>query len=144
MRTATLTTILTLLVACSPAVPATEAGADHQAFVTRYFDTFNRYDWTALSEMYAPTATFLDPSLGPVPVAQSREEFVRKYTELVATIRGLRDSVVAIHPSGPDRVIVEFVASGTTPDGAAFTLPIVTVFTLENGLITKDHTYYDQ
>lgn len=29
------------------------------------------------------------------------------------------------------------------PDNSKFTLPICTVFTIENGLITQDFTYYD-
>ena len=40
-------------------------------------------------------------------------------------------------------MIVEFVSTGTAPDGTKFELPIVSIFTIEEGMITKDWTYYD-
>lgn len=48
-----------------------------------------------------------------------------------------------MYPSGENHIIVEFVSSGTAPDNSKFELPICTIFTIENGLITKDFTYYD-
>lgn len=112
-------------------------------FVRTYFDTFNRHDWNALATMYSPRAAFKDPSLGTGIVKQSREEFVKKYTELSETFPDLKDTVVSIYPSGANTVIVEFVSSGTAPDGSHFELPICTIFEIENGQITKDFTYYD-
>ena len=40
-------------------------------------------------------------------------------------------------------MIVEFISTGTAEDGSQFELPICTIFTIENGKITKDFTYYD-
>ncbi|WP_262892331.1 hypothetical protein ACN9ML_07985 [Dyadobacter endophyticus] len=40
-------------------------------------------------------------------------------------------------------MIVEFISTGTAPDKSKFTLPICTIFTIENGNITQDFTYYD-
>ena len=142
------------IAACNPTPPgvpenaasrnaAQETKMDHQAFVTKYFDTFNKHDWTALSQMYAENAQFKDPSLGPNVVTQSRDAFVKKYTELSETFSDVKDEVVSIYPSGDNHVVVEFVSSGTAPDGSKFELPICTIFTIENGLITKDYTYYD-
>ena len=51
--------------------------------------------------------------------------------------------MVAVYPSGDKNVIVEFVSKGTLPDQSKFELPICTIFTIENGKITKDYTYFD-
>ncbi|WP_198412578.1 nuclear transport factor 2 family protein [Kaistella antarctica] len=51
--------------------------------------------------------------------------------------------MIQIYPSGNQHIIVEFISRGTAPDNTKFELPICTIFTIENGLITKDFTYYD-
>jgi ketosteroid isomerase-like protein len=55
----------------------------------------------------------------------------------------LKDEVKAVYPSGENHIIVEFISTGTAPDNSKFELPICTIFTIENGKITKDFTYYD-
>lgn len=55
----------------------------------------------------------------------------------------LKDEIKTIYVSGNNNVIVEFVSTGTAPDNSKFELPICTIFTIENGKITKDFTYYD-
>ncbi len=40
-------------------------------------------------------------------------------------------------------ITVESISTGTAADGSKFELPICTIFTIENGKITKDFTYYD-
>lgn len=129
-------------VSSSQSLP-TEHGMNSADFIRTYFDTFNRHDWDALASMYSPTATFKDPSLGVGLFKQSREDFVNKYRELSETFPDLKDTVVSIYPSGANTVIVEFVSTGTAPDGSQFELPICTIFEIEDGQITKDFTYYD-
>lgn len=96
-----------------------------------------------MAAMYAETAEFKDPSLGPGIVKQTRSQTSQKYSELNKTFPDLKDQVVQIYSSSDKHLIVEFVSSGTALDGSKFELPICTVFTIENGLITKDFTYYD-
>ena len=55
----------------------------------------------------------------------------------------IKDRIVNIYPSGDKHVVVEFISTGTAPDGTKFELPICTIFTIENGKITKDFTYFD-
>ena len=93
--------------------------------------------------MYADSAQFKDPSLGPGVVTQTRKQVAAKYAELANTFPDVHDEVVQLYPSGSKHVIVEFVSTGTAPDSSKFELPICTVFTIENGKITKDFTYYD-
>lgn len=116
---------------------------ENEAFIKTYFEHFNKHDWKAMSEMYAPSAEFLDPSFGTDPVQQTREETVKKYSEMEMLFPDLHDEVKSIHSSSENTVVVEFISSGTAPENLKFTLPICAVFTIENGQIVKDHTYYD-
>jgi ketosteroid isomerase-like protein len=111
--------------------------------VKQYFAHFNNHDWEKMAELYIETAEFKDPSLGQGVVIQTREQTVQKYSELNEVFPDLNDKVIQIYPSGERHVIVEFVSSGTSPDGFQFELPICTIFTIESGKIIKDFTYYD-
>lgn len=133
---------LLLLIACNNQKPQ-NMESKNVALVKQYFDHFNKHDWKKMSEMYIPTADFKDPSLGTGIVKQTHAEIVKKYSELSQMFPDLNDKVIQIYPSGENHVIVEFVSSGTAEDDSAFELPICTIFTIENGLITKDFTYYD-
>ena len=106
------------------------------------FGAFNRHDWEAMASHYSDSALFLDPSFGTDYVRQTRTEMVIKYKEMHAMFPDLHDDVVTLVTSG-NRVAVEFVATGTQPDGATFRLPISAMFTIENGKIVRDATYYN-
>lgn len=139
--------ILAVLVlpACNEGEKTASAGTGEQnvQLIRRYFDHFNRYEWDQLAQMYAPRAVFLDPSMGSDTVVQTRAEIVAKYAELQQFIGGLRDSVVHIDAVGPEKVLVEFTSTGKDTSGKDFRLPICTVFTIRDGKIISDHTYYD-
>lgn len=116
---------------------------NNEKLVRVYFEHFNKHDWVKMADIYAETALFKDPSLGKGVVTQKREQTVKKYSELSQQFPDVKDSILNIYPSGDKNIIVEFVSSGTAPDNSKFELPICTIFTIENGLITKDFTYYD-
>lgn len=137
-----LLTTLTLVSCHSKAHKSMTSNKNIQ-LVKGYFDHFNKHDWTKMAGMYAETAEFKDPSLGIGIVTQKREQIIKKYSELSEQFPDVKDSIVNIYPSGDKNIIVEFVSSGTAPDHSKFELPICTIFTIENGLITKDFTYYD-
>lgn len=111
--------------------------------VKKYFEYFNEHKWQEMSGLYSEEAIFKDPSLGIHPLPMSREEIRKKYAEMAEVFPDLRDDILEIHHSGTDKVVVEFVSRGTAPDGTTFELPICTVFTIEEGKITRDHSYYD-
>ena len=119
------------------------ASSENEKLVKLYFDHFNKHDWAKMASLYTETADFKDPSFGQDVVKQTRAQTITKYTELNAQFKDIHDEVSAMYPSGDKHIIVEFISSGTAPDGSKFTLPICTIFALENGLITKDFTYYD-
>lgn len=136
------------LYACAePAAPKEEVQNTQQdqnvTLVQQYFKHFNAHEWTAMAEMYAPTADFKDPSFGTEITPQTREETIAKYTALLEIFADLHDEVVQIYPAGEQHVVVEFISSGTAPDSSRFELPICTIFTFEEGKIIKDFTYYD-
>ncbi len=96
-----------------------------------------------MANMYDENAEFKDPSLGEGIVKQTKQQIIDKYSELNGVFPDLLDKIIQIYPSGEKHIIVEFVSSGTAPDNSKFELPICTIFTIENGLITKDFTYFD-
>jgi len=109
----------------------------------KLYEYFNQHDWAQMARLYSNPAEFKDPSFGQEVIKQSHQQIIAKYKEMGDMFPDLRDEIVQIYPSGDKHVIVEFVSSGTAPDGTKWTLPICTIFTIENGLITKDYTYYD-
>ncbi|PTS94970.1 nuclear transport factor 2 family protein [Flavobacterium sp. HMWF030] len=115
----------------------------NEKIVKQYFEHFNNHDWKKMSEMYTETVDFKDPSLGTGIVKQSRQQIKDKYADLNKVFPDLHDKVIQIYPSGEKHIIVEFVSTGTAPDDSKFELPICTIFTIENGLITKDFSYFD-
>ena len=116
---------------------------ENTTLIKQYFQYFNDHNWTKMAEMYTETSEFKDPTLGAGIVKQIRAETIKKYSELNKIFPDLKDEVVQMYPSGEKHIIVEFVSSGTAPDGSKFELPICTIFTIENGKITKDFTYFD-
>lgn len=128
---------------CNNESPKKMAQENNEKLIKQYFEHFNNHEWTKMANMYAETSEFKDPSLGQVIVKQTRPQIVDKYTELNKIFPDLHDNVIQTYPSGDKHIIVEFVSTGTAPDNTKFELPICTILTIENGIITKDFTYYD-
>ncbi|KAB7730422.1 nuclear transport factor 2 family protein [Rudanella paleaurantiibacter] len=134
----------TALFSCDRQKLTTDSTAtQNERLVQEYYAYFNKHDWANMAELYTEVADFKDPSLGEGIVKQTRQQTIKKYSELGVMFPDVKDEVVQIYSSGEKHVIVEFISSGTAPDSTKFTLPICTIFTIENGKITKDFTYYD-
>jgi ketosteroid isomerase-like protein len=132
-----------IFTSCNNQDKASAGSGDNEKLVKQYFEHFNKHDWKAMAAMYSEKPEFKDPSLGPGAVLQTREQIVSKYAELSQAFPDVQDKVLSIYPSGDQHVIVEFLSTGTAPDSSKFELPICTIFTIENGSIIKDYTYYD-
>ena len=117
--------------------------SDNEKIVLQYFEHFNNHEWPKTANMYTEVSEFKDPSLGHGIVKQTRQQIIDKYTALNHIFPDLHDQIIQIYPSGNKHIIVEFVSSGTAEDNSKFELPICTIFTIENGLITKDYSYFD-
>lgn len=141
-----LTTILLatiLFISCNQTKAKKMEPSTNEELVKTYFEHFNKHDWSAMANMYSETADFKDPSLGIGIVKQTRQQTIEKYAELNKVFPDLKDTVIAAYPSGKNHIIVEFISSGTALDNSKFELPICTIFTIENGKITKDFSYFD-
>lgn len=128
-----------LIAACSPLMKQENKNSK---VAEKLFEAFNSHNWEAMTDLYAEEAQFLDPSYGTEFVTKSRAETMAKYKEMETIFPNIHDEVKNIHTSG-ETVIVEFISTGTAADGTTFTLPIVSLLTIRNGLIIKDATYYD-
>ena len=115
----------------------------NEKLIKTYFENFNNHDWEKMANMYVENAHFKDPTLGKTIVKQNRKQIIEKYSQLHKIFPDLNDKVINIYTSGENVVVVEFISSGTALDNSKFELPICTIFTLENGLIVKDFTYFD-
>lgn len=137
--------LLILFGACNSKVQLSHSSTttDYDAFFQEFFGHFNNHDWESMANMYVEVAEFKDPILGIGTFQKTRAATIAQYTELSQMIPDVRDSVVQIYPSRDKHVIVEFISTGTMPDGTTFTLPLCAIMQIENGLITKDYVYYD-
>lgn len=131
------------LISCNNQNNTSMSTADNEKLVKQYFEYFNNHEWTKMADMYSEISEFKDPSLGQGIVKQTRQQIIDKYSELNNIFPDLHDQIIQIYPSGDKHIIIEFVSSGTAPDSSKFELPICTILTIENGIITKDFTYFD-
>lgn len=136
--------LLLVLIAAGCAKQHEQSSTNENVKVVRsMFDVFNKHDWKAMADHYIDSASFLDPSFGKEYVIKRKTDIVYKYSEMNAICRDIHDEIVDLYPSG-DKVIVEFISTGTLPDGSKFSLPISSILTVKEGKIIKDATYYDQ
>lgn len=131
------------LISCNNQNKKSMATTDNEKLVKQYFEHFNNHEWIKMANMYSEISEFKDPSLGQGIIKQTRQQIIDKYSELNKVFPDLHDQVIQIYPSGDKHIIVEFISSGTAPDNSKFELPICTILTIENGIITKDFTYFD-
>lgn len=110
--------------------------------VDKLFEAFNKHDWNAYADFYSENAEFLDPSYGKEYVKQTHQQLVEKYKGFQEMSPDIKDEVGQVYVAG-ERVIVEFVAEGTAPDGTKWKLPICSVLTFKDGKIIRDATYFD-
>lgn len=140
--------VLFSMAACESKPDALEALRQKQdqnvQVVQEMFAHFNKHDWEAMASLYAENAEFKDPAFGAEVKMQTRADIVAHYSELAKMIPDVQDDVKNLYPAGERQVVVEFVSTGTGPDGEAFSQPICTILTINDGKITADFTYYDQ
>jgi len=143
-RLLTLVVTVCMFISCNNQnQPKMVDSSENEKVIRQYFDYFNNHNWKKMSEMYTESADFKNPSFGKGIVKQTRKQTEDKYAELNKIFPDLHDKIIQIYPAGENHIVVEFVSTGTAPDNSRLELPICTVFTIENGLITKDFTYFD-
>ncbi|MBC9933275.1 nuclear transport factor 2 family protein [Chitinophaga qingshengii] len=115
----------------------------HVQVVKDMFEAFNAHDWPKMAACYADTARFLDPEHGADMVTLTRAQMVKKYQELQRQFPDVQDDVQTIY-GDKNHITVEFVSTATGEGGKKWRLPICVVFTVENGKIIQDRTYYHE
>lgn len=135
--------ILSLIIALSSCTNSSNQSAENQAIIKKLYEHFNKHEWQKMADLYVETTDFKDPSLGTEITKQTHQQTVQKYSEMEKMFPDIKDEVVQMYDSGNNVVVVEFVSTGTAPDGSKFKMPICSIYTIENGKIAKDFTYYD-
>ncbi len=139
-----LASILVLgLIACEKKLEKKDHTQEHVQLVKDMYAAFNEHNWDKMASYYSDSAEFKDPSFGDSIVIQTRQQISKKYEELHSVFPDIKDEIINIYSAGDKNVIVEFVSTGTGPDSSKMKVPICTIFTIENGMIIKDYTYYD-
>jgi hypothetical protein len=137
------------LIACqsSTSAPETQGTVERNVeLAKKAFATFNAHDWAAHANCFSESCKNLDPSLGSDYVVLDHKEKVAKYEKLNQWSPDIKDSITNIFGAG-DKVLVQFISSGTARMDSTdqkWSLPICTVFTIKEGLIVMDETYYDK
>ena len=125
---------------------------DGRAVVERFYEAFNRGDFDAVVEAFAPDVETTDPALGTI----HRVEPWRAYGE--AFKRALPDARLNLRLAveAGDTIAVEGAFTGTftapmltpqgevPPTGRAIDVPYADFFTVRGGRIVAHHVYYDQ
>ena len=110
------------------------------------FAAFNALNWEKQASYFSDTCKYLDPSYGDTHVVKSRTEKIEKYRKMEEMSPDIKDEITSIFGVG-EKVVIQFISSGTakTKQGDyKWSLPICCVFTIQNGLIVKDETYYNR
>lgn len=114
---------------------------NNKEIVLRLYEQFNNHNWEEFAKCYADTAMFLDPSLGKEYVNMNHKQIVEKYTDLQSFAPDVHDEIIGMYVSG-NKIVVEFISSGTAND-KQWQLPICSIYTIEDGKIVRDATYFD-
>ncbi len=116
--------------------------APEQAPVDAYFAAFNRHDVDAVIAFYSADATMLDPTYDE-PV-KGKDAIRQHVADRFAVVPDVHDEVVSTVVQ-PGFAAIELVATGTAVGAPGpFTLPLASFFTIDDGKIVRDATYYDQ
>jgi hypothetical protein len=130
-----------LCLTCVACISTNSSEIENEKTIQKLFESFNQHNWQAMADCYADTATFLDPSLGVEFVRLTKADIVKKYADMEKQIPDIRDSVLVLIAK-ENQVWVEFISKGKLNDTTQIYIPIATHFTLENGKVIKDNTYY--
>ena len=135
--------ILLLLITLFSRNNSSNQSSQNQTIVKQLYEYFNNHEWQKMADLYVEITDFKDPSFGTEITKQTRQQTVQKYAEMFKMFPDIKDEVVQMYDSGNNIVVVEFISTGTAPDGTKFKIPICSIYTIENGKIVKDFTYYD-
>ncbi len=123
-----------------------------RAVVERFYEAFNRGDFDAVTEVFAPDVETTDPGLGTVRGVEPWRAYGEAFKRALPDARlNLRSAVEA-----GERLAVEGAFTGTftgplmssqgevPPTGRTIDVPYADFFTVRGGRIVAHRVYYDQ
>lgn len=144
MNPATLFPIVLLASVAVAGAASAASASDAKALdpVRQKFAAFNRHDAAAIERLYASDATLHSPDY---PNLQGNGPIADTYRKIFAAIPDAQDQIETLEAS-PQHVYVQFVLTGHY--GGAQDKPVrvrlIAVYTMQNGRIRDDATYYDR
>lgn len=146
------TVVAALLLTAAPCLAqTTPRQSGDRAAISRaleYLDAYERLDVTELSQLYAEGADFVDETSLAFPkpfMWTGRDAILAGIGEWKSTVRGLDYRLTDAFESAGRVVFVGTVDSTSIgPNGdVTFIFPVVTVVTLEGGLVVEHRDYAD-
>jgi len=121
---------------------AAGAGAKSDAPVRLKFAAFNRHDVDAIEHIYASDATLRSPDY---PALTGNAQIADTYRKIFDSIPDAQDNIETIE-SSPDHVYAQFVLTGHFhgAQDQPVHVRIISVYSVKNGRIIDDATYYDR
>lgn len=106
------------------------------------FEAFDKHDASTIEEIYAVDATLHSPDY---PQLVGNTQIADTYRRLFEAIPDAKDNLVSLDSAG-DKVYAQFVLTGHLKgaEGKPISVPIMSVYTVRNGHIVGDTTYYDR
>jgi uncharacterized protein (TIGR02246 family) len=127
-------TLLLALLLAQPEPPPRPPSA--REVVKAMLEAFNRHDATAMARLYARDARLTSSDFCS---PRGQADIERTYRALFEAFPDIRDDVSTIVAEG-EHVAVRFTAVSKT---GPLQLPIQTMLTVRDGLITEDHSVFD-
>ena len=134
--------IVVVCLSVSSGFAIAKASGDQTKTVRLKFDAFNRHDVDAIKTTYAPDAILHSPDY---PELHGNSPIAETYSRLFDAMPDAKDTIQALG-SFEDKVYAQFLLTGHF-NGAAdkpVSVRIMSVYTIRNGLIIDDSTYYDR
>jgi ketosteroid isomerase-like protein len=141
MKTAYLTVLICFLSTTASADPSGCCDRNLDA-VQQKFSAFNRHDAAAIQGIFAADAVLHSPDY---PELTGNAQIADTYRGIFAAIPDAQDDIQDLGASG-DKVYVQFIMSGHLKGAQDKPLKvrIMSVYTLKDGHIVEDSTYYDR
>jgi ketosteroid isomerase-like protein len=128
--------------ACAGNAPSPAGQADAAKTVQRKFTAFDQHDAAAIQDVYGVDAVLHSPDY---PELKGNGPISGTYRQLFAAIPDAKDEVQSFDVIG-DKVYVQFVLTGHWSGAADKPVHarIMSIYTVADGHIVADTTYYDR
>lgn len=142
MKAAALLSILLASGIGAAACNASGAGAKPDAPVRLKFAAFNRHDVDTIEQIYATNATLRSPDY---PALTGNAQIADTYRKIFESIPDAQDNIETLE-SSPDHVYAQFVLTGhfKGAQDKPVRVRIISVYSVKDGRIVDDSTYYDR